>query len=420
MTSEGEDERRQWHRDDDVTARDDLDLEACLEAAEHLQDEVSQHLYSDPDMSPQNSSWVEDVIEMTSSQEVTSAGDHAEEDEFASGDNPGTSRELGQGHSASRANARVDLANVYGAHLIAVHGSSSFFPVNLVVQERCDSSAQDLGGRFEVPHSVLSDSRHQTTSAPSSTSASSASSSSSSSSSSSLGLRQSCSGGGGVSADFWSQEGSRNWGSSSSSRSTDLRSLTSQQASTSSDPSGEGASGNQQSARLKSLLKWKLRSKNSNTVSSCVGGHREDKEKEEQARGDVQTRSRSTSSVASSSQDSDVTRGLPPRSVSSSPSSLMTVHSTEEDDQDIEDRVKLQEKREKNRLAAQKSRDKKRDRREKLEQHVCRLEERQERLRQEVRRLRDERETLQDLMAVHSTVCPHMPRPPPADDAANS
>ncbi|XP_013069205.2 serine-rich adhesin for platelets-like [Biomphalaria glabrata] len=62
-------------------------------------------------------------------------------------------------------------------------------------------------------------------------------------------------------------------------------------------------------------------------------------------------------------------------------------------------------KREKNRIAAQKCRHKKRDRIESLTRQVQRLEGRQDRIRCEVDRLSEEREQLEEMLRVHSFVC---------------
>ena len=70
------------------------------------------------------------------------------------------------------------------------------------------------------------------------------------------------------------------------------------------------------------------------------------------------------------------------------------------------DATEALEKREKNRLAARKCRNKKRDKTESLLKDVSRLEEKQERIKQEVQRLRDERETLEEIINVHGMVCP--------------
>ncbi|KAK0046853.1 serine-rich adhesin for platelets-like isoform X2 [Biomphalaria pfeifferi] len=62
-------------------------------------------------------------------------------------------------------------------------------------------------------------------------------------------------------------------------------------------------------------------------------------------------------------------------------------------------------KREKNRIAAQKCRHKKRDRIESLTRQVQRLEGRQDRIRCEVDKLSEEREQLEEMLRVHSFVC---------------
>ncbi|XP_061174301.1 uncharacterized protein LOC133183358 isoform X2 [Saccostrea echinata] len=71
-----------------------------------------------------------------------------------------------------------------------------------------------------------------------------------------------------------------------------------------------------------------------------------------------------------------------------------------------EERRKI--KREKNKLAAQKCRNKKRKLADTLEEETLRLEEKQEKLQDQVQRLREEREHLLDLLKIHSQVCPKM------------
>ncbi|XP_069118034.1 uncharacterized protein [Argopecten irradians] len=66
------------------------------------------------------------------------------------------------------------------------------------------------------------------------------------------------------------------------------------------------------------------------------------------------------------------------------------------------------ERREKNKLAAQKCRSKKRKVADSLEEETERLEEKQGRLKEEIQRLRDERDHLAELVKVHSSVCPKM------------
>ncbi|XP_022335006.2 uncharacterized protein LOC111131663 isoform X3 [Crassostrea virginica] len=67
-------------------------------------------------------------------------------------------------------------------------------------------------------------------------------------------------------------------------------------------------------------------------------------------------------------------------------------------------------KREKNKLAAQKCRSKKRKLADTLEEETMKLEERQEKLQEQVQKLREEREHLMDLLKIHSQVCPKMAR----------
>lgn len=71
-----------------------------------------------------------------------------------------------------------------------------------------------------------------------------------------------------------------------------------------------------------------------------------------------------------------------------------------------EERRKI--KREKNKLAAQKCRNKKRKLADTLEEETLRLEEKQEKLQDQVQRLKEEREHLLDLLKIHSQVCPKM------------
>ncbi|XP_071079396.1 activating transcription factor 3-like [Haliotis cracherodii] len=64
------------------------------------------------------------------------------------------------------------------------------------------------------------------------------------------------------------------------------------------------------------------------------------------------------------------------------------------------------ERKEKNRVAAQKCRTKKRERAEHLEHDITRLENKQDHLKDEIQRLRDEREHLEEVINIHSVVCP--------------
>ncbi|KAL8592624.1 hypothetical protein ACOMHN_026554 [Nucella lapillus] len=112
----------------------------------------------------------------------------------------------------------------------------------------------------------------------------------------------------------------------------------------------------------------------------------------------------SRGSANSVSQDSDVINTYSLRSPASSTSSLTQSFEDEESD----DPVKALEKREKNRLAAQKCRGKKRDKADNLQKNVARLEDRQERLKEEVGKLRDELEVLEGIISIHGVVCPKM------------
>ncbi|XP_048735544.2 uncharacterized protein LOC125650992 isoform X3 [Ostrea edulis] len=67
-------------------------------------------------------------------------------------------------------------------------------------------------------------------------------------------------------------------------------------------------------------------------------------------------------------------------------------------------------KREKNKLAAQKCRSKKRKLGDTLEEETLKLEEKQEKLQEQVQKLREEREHLLDILKIHSQVCPKMAR----------
>ncbi|XP_067681911.1 cyclic AMP-dependent transcription factor ATF-3-like isoform X2 [Haliotis asinina] len=64
------------------------------------------------------------------------------------------------------------------------------------------------------------------------------------------------------------------------------------------------------------------------------------------------------------------------------------------------------ERKEKNRVAAQKCRNKKRERAEHLENDINRLENKQDHLKEEIQRLQDEREHLEEVINIHSVVCP--------------
>ncbi|KAH9519016.1 hypothetical protein Btru_008917 [Bulinus truncatus] len=76
------------------------------------------------------------------------------------------------------------------------------------------------------------------------------------------------------------------------------------------------------------------------------------------------------------------------------------------DDEEEEDEMTILAKRQKNRIAAQKCRHKKRDKIESLTMLVQRLESRQDRIKSEVDKLNDEREQLEEMLRVHSFVCP--------------
>lgn len=67
-------------------------------------------------------------------------------------------------------------------------------------------------------------------------------------------------------------------------------------------------------------------------------------------------------------------------------------------------------KREKNKMAAQKCRSKKRKLADTLEEETIKLEEKQEKLQEQVQQLREEREHLIELLKIHSQVCPKMSR----------
>ncbi|XP_041353092.1 G-box-binding factor 1-like [Gigantopelta aegis] len=71
-----------------------------------------------------------------------------------------------------------------------------------------------------------------------------------------------------------------------------------------------------------------------------------------------------------------------------------------------EDRKLRESRKEKNRLAAQKCREKKQKRIDYLETNIDRLENRRTSLKDEVQRLQDEREHLEEVIKVHHIVCP--------------
>ncbi|KAL5008588.1 hypothetical protein ScPMuIL_014169 [Solemya velum] len=73
-----------------------------------------------------------------------------------------------------------------------------------------------------------------------------------------------------------------------------------------------------------------------------------------------------------------------------------------------EEASKRIERRNKNKMAAQKCRMKKRQRAEELEQETQKLEMRQEHLRRKIMKLKDERDHLVDVIKVHQTVCPEL------------
>ncbi|XP_050407074.1 cyclic AMP-dependent transcription factor ATF-3 [Patella vulgata] len=73
-----------------------------------------------------------------------------------------------------------------------------------------------------------------------------------------------------------------------------------------------------------------------------------------------------------------------------------------------EEEERRQLRREKNRVAAQKCRGKKRERADNLEGAVARLENKQSRISAEIAKLQNEKEHLEDLISVHQTVCPKM------------
>ncbi|KAL8619875.1 hypothetical protein ACOMHN_025961 [Nucella lapillus] len=551
MTSEGQDERPRHVQQGSDDVSDDVDLGACLEGVEDLQDDGSQHLYSDADGSPHSSAWVEEVIEMTSPGEMTSPSDHSEA-AFNSGETLGL-HEFRQREMLA-ATTRSVFDSVGGPPVMTSTDSAAFLPLQttLSVHELQHSSPANPNQSTKPPSSTIQSKYIQSSSSSLASSSSSAfletcdvrenagpshsssdrggtnrpdvfSGQASTSSDGQPGsklkilLKSKLQSKGGLASTShaerlqpWSRSPSirarshsassnestsqgdvpssheirqgqmlaataradidsvgrltstdnaillplhiilpvhtsqhsclaglnqstkspssatesrhvqpsssslasssssgpaflgpcdvrKNAGPSHSSGGTSRPDVFSCQASTSSD----GQPGRSQGARLKHLLKSKLQSKGGLASTSHADTERLQPWSHSPS---SLARSHSTTSNESTSQDSDVTGELT-CSVSSTPSSLVAqwVGGGEED---REDPVKLEEKREKNRLAAQKSRDKKRGRREKLEQVVWRLEARQERLREEVQALREERASLQDVVHGHGPVCP--------------
>ena len=131
MSSGGQDEWSQPHvQSGDVLARADLDLGACLDV-ESLE-ELSQNLYSDADTQPSDAetAWVENVIDMTSSEELTSSGDHA-------GVVP-TSDTFSFARSLSAGGSLVDFGNVDS---LAASDNATFAPLQIMVDVNNDPGA---------------------------------------------------------------------------------------------------------------------------------------------------------------------------------------------------------------------------------------------------------------------------------------
>ena len=131
MSSGGQDEWSQPHvQSGDVLARADLDLGACLDV-ESLE-EISQNLYSDADTQPSiaETAWVENVIDMTSSEELTSSGDHA--GVVPTSDTFSFARTLPAGGSL------VDFGNVDS---LAASDNATFAPLQIMVDVNSDPGA---------------------------------------------------------------------------------------------------------------------------------------------------------------------------------------------------------------------------------------------------------------------------------------
>lgn len=131
MSSGGQDEWSQPHvQSGDVLARADLDLGACLDV-ESLE-ELSQNLYSDADTQPSDAetAWVENVIDMTSSEELTSSGDHA--GVVPTSDTFSFARTLSAGRSL------VDFGNVDS---LASSDNATFAPLQIMVDVNSDPGA---------------------------------------------------------------------------------------------------------------------------------------------------------------------------------------------------------------------------------------------------------------------------------------
>ena len=131
MSSGGQDEWSQPHvQSGDVLARATLDLGACLDV-ESLE-ELSQNLYSDADTQPSDAetAWAENVIDMTSSEELTSSGDHA-------GVVP-TSDTFSFARTLSAGGSLVDFGNVDS---LVASDNATFAPLQIMVDVNSDPGA---------------------------------------------------------------------------------------------------------------------------------------------------------------------------------------------------------------------------------------------------------------------------------------
>ncbi|XP_076442966.1 uncharacterized protein LOC143281606 [Babylonia areolata] len=345
----------------DLAPRADLDLGACLDV-ETLED-LGQHLYSDPDTQPaaaaaveeeeeDNNAWVENVIDMTSSGELTSSGDHA-------GVVPNMA-----GYSLSGGLPAADGFDFSFMDSFTGTDNATFMSLGDAL-----TTSTATGGETNVADTSTSQAF-----APFGSLSSAALTNTTTSTSATIDL-------------------------------TTLEQLmTTVDAVTDTTQGMETFGGvtaiNSSSSSIPSLL-WNL-------DLTLPGSEAEDTPLTGTASGSsgvketLKNRLYSRGSVNSVSLDSDVNASSTRSLMSSPTSSLMQSF----DDDDADDPVKMLEKREKNRVAAQKCRNKKREKTETLEKSVSRLEQRQERLKEEVQKLRDERETLEEIINVHGMFCP--------------
>lgn len=340
----------------DFIPRADLDLGACLDV-ETLGEELSQNLYHDspstvdPAAHVQNA-WVDNVIDMTSSNELTSSGDHAgivpNSGVITEGLSVSQSFPAGEGFDFSFMDDFTGTDNAIFVNMDALVTSAATVPMET---NHAQSSVQDFAQFGSLSSAAL------TTTTTTST------------------------------IDLTALE-----------QFVTLDSVDTTPKNTLEDNLGDLTSSS--SSNIPSSALWNL----DLTLPVSEGPSTSASQAVQDVKITLKNRLYSRGSVNSLSQDSDGVANTYSslRSPASSTSSLTQSF----EDEEAEDPAKTLEKREKNRLAAQKCRNKKRDKAEALQKNVTRLEERQEKLKEEVRKLRDERETLEDIIQVHGMVCP--------------